>query len=55
MWRLKRQEDRLRREEAVSAYPAQEDLELQRIGTDHDGNEHEENDHEGNNHEGNDN
>lgn len=54
MWRLKRREDRLRREEAVSAQPAQQDLELQRVETNHDRNSHE-NDNEGNDHEWNEN
>jgi cytochrome oxidase assembly protein ShyY1 len=43
MWQLKRREDHLRQEEATSAQPAEEDLELQRIRTNHDGNGHEEN------------
>lgn len=54
MWRLKLQEDRLRREGPTSTQ-ATEDLEQQRIGTGHDGNSHEEDDQEGDNDEGNDN
>ena len=52
MWRLQRQGDRLRREEAISVQLVGEDLELQRIGADHDDDGHEENNHDGDNHQG---
>jgi hypothetical protein len=46
MWRLKRQEDRSRLEEATSAQPAEQDLELQIIEAEHEGSARDEENHE---------